>query len=356
MDNLFERIVRLADDTTKRLTPEKLPWMWGAGLLMHALGALSDELGDDRYTAYIKRYADFHIGKGLRVDQSDTLAPVLATYYLQKRVGDEKYRHVTQRGLAYIRDSQKILDNMPNHLGHSLEGKLYPKSIWVDSIMMYGVFTSLYAKEQHEKWLMDFAKSQPALFARYLQDPEDKLFVHSYWVRAKKQHPQKLYWGRGNGWVMCALPMLIDNIEDGPEKTSAIGILHEVSEALTVWQRADGYFESVLNRPGTTRKESSATALIAAGWLHGVRQGYLDSRYRQHGLRALKAVVDDLDERGGLLSMGHISGPTIPMHILPAFGYKLQYTIQKSRDLPFGLAALFFAGIAYKKLMEETEK
>ena len=355
MENLFDKIVELADATTKRLPPEKLHWMWGAGLLMHALGGLSDMLQDDRYTGYIKRYADHHIRKGLRVDQSDTLAPTLATYYLQKRLDDPKYGEVTRRGLDYIRNSKKILCNMPNHLGHSLEGKFYPQSIWVDSIMMYGVFTSLYAKEQGETGLMDFAKSQPGLFAKYLQDPEDKLFVHSYWVRPKRPYPPKLYWGRGNGWVAGALPMLIDNLEDGPERQKAVEILREVCEALLRYQRPDGYFETLLNRPGTTKKESSATALIASGWLHGVRCGYLGDQYREPALHALEAVLKDLDYRDGLLSMGHISGPTIPLHIFPAWGYKLQYTIQKSRDWSYGLAALFFAGIEYRKLTESGD-
>ena len=355
MENLFDRIVELADATVQRLKPEDLNWMWGSGLFMHALGCLSDTLQDDRYTEYIRRYADHHIGKGLRVDQSDTLAPTLATYYLQKRLNDPKYGEVTRRGLDYIRGSKKILHNMPNHLGHSLEGRFYPKSIWVDSIMMYGVFTSLYAKEQGEGWLMDFAKSQPGLFAQYLQDADDKLFVHSYWVRAKRPYPPKLYWGRGNGWVVGALPMLIDNLEDGPERQKAVQILREVSEALLKYQRPDGYFETLLNRPGTTQKESSATALVASGWLHGVRCGYLDEKYREPALLALAAVVGDLDYRDGLLSMGHISGPTIPLHVFPAFGYKLQYKLQKSRDWSYGLAALFFAGIEYKKLTDLGE-
>ncbi len=352
MENLFDKIVELADATVQRLKPEDLNWMWGSGLLMHALGEMNAALGEDRYTDYIRRFADYHIGKGLRVDQSDTLAPTLATYYLQKRLDDPKYAAVTRRGLDYIRSSEKILDNMPNHLGHSLEGKFYPKSVWVDSIMMYGVFTSLYAKEQGEAWLMDFAKSQPELFAKYLQDPEDKLFVHSYWVRSKRPYPPKLYWGRGNGWVVGALPMLIDNLEDGSERNKAMQILREVSEALLKYQRSDGYFETLLNRPGTTKKESSATALISSGWLHGVRCGYLDEKFAAPALRGLQAVVDDLEYRDGLISMGHISGPTIPLHVLPAFGYKLQYTIQRSRDWSYGLAALFFAGIEYKKIMD----
>lgn len=350
---VFERILELADATVQRLVPEKLPWMWGEALLMHALGQLDDLMQTENYTDYIKRYADYHISKGCRIDQSDTLAPTLATYYLQKKFPDLAYETTTNRGLEYIKQSEKILHNMPNHLGHSLEGRLYPKSIWVDSIMMYGVFTSLYAKEQGLPWLMDFAKSQPSFFRKYLQDPEDKLFVHSYWVKSEKQYPKKLYWGRGNGWVISALPMLIDNLEEGPERDDCIQILREVSASLLKYQRTDGYFETLLNRPGTTDKESSATALIASGWLHGVRCGYLDEMYLGPALTSLKAVVEDLKVVDGLLSMDYISGPTIALQLIPELGYKLQYKLQKSSDWSYGLAALFFAGIEYKKLFRD---
>lgn len=350
---LFLKIVELADATVKRMVPEKLPWMWGEALLMHALGQMNDMLQEDRYTDFIKRYADYHIEKGCRIDQSDTLAPTLATYYLQKKFPEMDYQKTTDRGLDYIRNSKKIIHNMPNHLGHSLEGRLYPKSIWVDSIMMYGVFTSLYAKEQNVSWLMDFAKSQPQRFRTYLQDKEDKLFVHSYWTKSKRQYPKKLYWGRGNGWVIGALPMLMDNLPDDQAKDVCHEILKEVSQAILPYQRPDGYFETLLNKPGTTDKESSATALIASGWLHGVRCGYLDESYLQPALKALEAVVNDLRYKDNLLSMGYISGPTIALQLIPRLGYKLQYKFQKTDDWSYGLAALFFAGLEYKKLQEK---
>lgn len=355
MVNLFDKIVELADASIIRLVPEELPWMWGEALMMHALGQMNELIGEDRYTDYIKRYADYHINKGCRVDQSDTLAPTLATYYLQKKYPNLDYHVTTNRGLEYIRNSEKIIYNMPNHLGHSLEGKLYPKSVWVDSIMMYGVFTSLYGKEQNETWLMDFAKSQPKKFKELLQDSEDKLFVHSYWVKSQKQYPKKLYWGRGNGWVIGAIPMMIDSLEDGEEKDICLTILREVSQAVLSYQRSDGYFESLLNKPGKTIKESSATALIASGWLHSVRCGYLDESYLEPGLKALKAVVNDLNYKKDLLSMDYISGPTIALQLIPELGYKLQYKLQKSSDWSYGLAALFFAGIEYKKLEDKGE-
>ncbi len=351
--NYFKRVVKLADDTKKNLPYNKIPWMWGEALLLHSMGLLNEELNEERYTDYIKDFCDYHINKGCRVDQSDTLAPVLATYYLQKKFPELDYEKTTQRGLDYIKNSEKVIHNMPNHLGHSPEGKLYPKSIWVDSIMMYGVFTSLYAKEQNSTWLKEFALSQPRFFKNYLQDPEDKLFVHCYWVKSGKKYPNKLYWGRGNGWVIAGLAMLIGNLDDGEEKDLCIETMREVSEALLPYQRSDGYFESVLNHPGTTKKESSATALIASGWMRGVREGYLDEKYLEPALKGFKAVVDDFEENDGVVSLAHISAPTIAMQLIPRLGYKLQYTFQKSKNWSYGIAAVIFAGIEYKKIMEE---
>lgn len=162
----FEKVIQLAEDTTKRFKPQSMVWMWGEALIMHSFGMLNESLGEEKFTQYIKDYADHHISKNCRIDQSDTLAPTLSTYYLQKKFDDPKYKATTDRGLTYIKNAPSVINNMPNHLGHSLEGKLYPKSVWVDSIMMYGVFTSLYAKEQNVEWLMDFAKSQPGFFCR----------------------------------------------------------------------------------------------------------------------------------------------------------------------------------------------
>lgn len=349
MTEEFEKIIALADAATQRFPYNRIPWMWGEALLMHALGLLNEELGEERYTAYIRGYVDHHIAKGCRIDQSDTLAPILAVYYLQKKFPGAGYEETTARGIDYIRNAKKILHNMPNHLGHSLEGRLYPKSIWVDSIMMYGVFTSLYAKEQKDAWLMDFAKSQPAFFRSYLQDPEDKLFVHCYWTKSGRQYPEKLYWGRGNGWVIGAIPMLADNLPRGPAKEECISILNEVSRAVIPYQREDGYFETLLNRPGQTPKESSATALIASGLMRGVRQGSLPSSFLDQGQKAFRSLIKDLDIHGGMLSMNHISGPTIALPLLPELGYKLQHKLQRTNDWSYGLAALLFAGIEYEK-------
>lgn len=345
--DLYNKIIDLSKDTMKRYEPSKLKWMWGEALLMHSFGLLQSQNQEIDYSGYIKEYVDAHIKKGYRVDQSDTLAPALAAYYLYKQDPKEEYKVIIDKAINYIFNAPKVIENMPNHLGHSLEGKFYPKSIWVDSIMMYGVFTSLYAKENNHKDLMDFAKTQPMFFAKYLQDKEDNLFYHCYWVKAKHTYPKrKIFWGRGNGWVIAGLPMLIDNIEDGKEKELALSILQKTSKALVKYQRPDGFFETVLNKPGKTYIESSATALIAGGWLHAVRKGYIDKSYKELALKSLEAVVNKLELKDDLLSMPLISAPTIAIQLIPYLGYKFT---PRGNDWTYGLAALNFAAYQLKE-------
>jgi unsaturated rhamnogalacturonyl hydrolase len=213
------------------------------------------------------------------------------------------------------------------------------------------VFSGWYGRATGDAAIYDFARRQPALFARYLQDPDDKLFYHCYWTRAQHTYPKKkIFWGRGNGWVIAGLPLAIDHFAvDSEERRQAIHILRETSEALLPYQREDGFYETVFNRPGKTCVESSATALIASGWMQGVADGYLDERFLHSGLQAYRAVVDSLEMKNGLLSMPLISAPTIALQLLPYLGYKFT---PRGSDWTYGLAALFFAGLNYRKLSE----
>ena len=142
--------------------------------------------------------------------------------------------------------------------------------------------------------------------------------------------------------------MSIDHFNIGSDEwQQSVDILRTTSNALLPFQRDDGFFETVFNRPGQTYIESSATALIACGWMQGVAEGYLEDRYLEPGLRAFGAVLDALEIKNGLLSMPLISAPTIAVPLLPYLGYKLT---PRGNDWTYGLASLFFAGLAHRRL------
>jgi unsaturated rhamnogalacturonyl hydrolase len=348
------KVIKLADFIVSDWDP-KMKWMWGEALLGFSLSKLDEVMNTNKYTKFLTDYCDYYVKNPPRVDQSDTSAPALITYQMQKLTNNPDYKALTDRVIYYIKNEPRLIEDSVNHLGNSTEGKLYPKSIWVDSLMMFSVFPSLYAKEQNDPKMMEIASRQPRIMAKYMMDPTDKLWYHCYWVKQKTHYPRrKIYWGRGNGWVIASLPMILENIGENVERKTIIQILNDTSFALLPYQRKDGTFETVFNKVGKTYRELSFTALVASGWFQGIRLGVLDEKiYLEPAKKAYQAVIDSLVYEDSKIYMPEISAPTIPMPLFPYLGYKF---IPTGRNWSYGLAALFFAAIEYEKLSKISKK
>ena len=211
-EEYYLKVKRLADHIVSSTEP-KMKWMWGEALLGYALDELDKENDRTDYTKFLCDYCDHWAKVDPIVDQSDTAAPGLITYAMYKRTKKAEYERLTKKVLDYIRYEPRLYLDCLNHLGCSKKGRIYPKSVWIDSVMMFSVFTSLYAKESGDKELLDFAARQPKQYASMMLDKEKDLWAHSYWVKSKRAFPKRdIFWGRGNGWVVCGFPMILDNI------------------------------------------------------------------------------------------------------------------------------------------------
>jgi len=339
----INKVIALADQIKNTWDP-KMKWMWGEALLGFAMALLDETRGKDDYTAFLTAYCDYYVKHQPPVDQSDTAAPGLITYMMYKKTGNPDYKALTDRVLDYIEHEPRLIEDSVNHLGNSLIGKFYPKSIWVDSLMMFSVFPALYASREGDNVLLDIAARQPRVMAKYMMDLASGLWHHSYWVKSRRPYPKKVFWGRGNGWVIASLPMILEAIGEHPERKTIIEIFHKTSVALLSLQQADGCFETVLNRPGKTYRELSATALIASGWFQGYRMGLLGKEYLNAAKKAFDAVVNAIESEGDKLVLPEISAPTIPMPLFPYLGYKLTPV---GKNWSYGIAALIFAAIQY---------
>ena len=343
----YEKVNSLADFVCGSWDP-KMKWMWGEALLGYALDELDRANGSEKYTDFLSKFCDYWAKEDPAVDQSDTAAPGLITYAMYKRRGCAEYKRLTDKVIDYIRNEPRLFLDCLNHLGSSPKSRIYPKSVWIDSVMMFSVFTSLYAKENNDGELIEFAARQPKQYASMMLDEERGLWSHSFWVKANKRYPKNVFWGRGNGWVICGFPMILENI--GTEHKAApeiIELFRKTSEALLPLMQADGSFTTLLGEE--SYRELSATALISAGWLHGIRQGYLDEKFLEPALRAFYTCVDALEHSDGGVYMPEISGPTIPLPLLPRLGYKM---VPLGKNWSYGIAALIFAAIEYKKLFD----
>ena len=343
----YNKVNQLADYICTSWDP-KMKWMWGEALIGYALDELDKENNSNKYTKFLMDYCDYWSSVDPAVDQSDTAAPGLITYAMYKRTGNEEYKKLTDKVLDYIRNEPRLYLDCLNHLGSSGKAKIYPKSIWIDSVMMFSVFTSLYAKENNDVEMLEFAARQPKQYASMMFDSKNDLWIHSYWVKQKKAYPENVYWGRGNGWVICAFPMILDNIGlEHKEANEIIEIFRKTSESLLKCMNSDYTFNTLLKHQ--SYRELSATALISAGWMHAVRKGYLDKKFLEPALKAFYACVEAIEESSEGMFMTEISGPTIPLPLLPKLGYKM---IPVGKNWSYGVAALIFAAIEYKKILD----
>lgn len=343
----LEVAVELCDDIAAVHRDRKvLPWMWGPALLGFALAKLDEHLGEDRYLPCLERYGDHYLAHPPAINYSDHVAPALVTWTLQRK-GMDRFAPLTERAVDYIRHAPRAVDDAVNHLGRSSWNWIYPRSVWVDSLMMFSVFPAMYGRVEGDPRLLDVAARQPAQYARRMFDEESGLWHHAYWVRYGPF--PNVFWGRGNGWVVAALPMILDQLHDThPEWDPILELLQRTSTALLPLQSDDGTWQTVLkdrrrwfkSRGGY--RELSATALVAAGWFHGVRRGYLGEEFLEPAQRALDAVTCAVRRRGGRVELPEISGPTIPLPFAPRLGYLLT---PKGSNHPYGVAAFVLAAI-----------
>lgn len=376
MTEALQRVTDLADAVAaQQMTQPVAQWHWGPALQGLAYARLQEHHGDERYTGLLLRYARHHAHPpGPRIDASDTAAPGLVTFELE-RLGHTEFAWLTDAVITYLRRAPRAVGEAVNHLGDGAWSRLYPRSVWVDTLMMFGVFPARVGTARGDAELVDLAAALPAHLAELLQHPSG-LWTHSYWApswhsRSGRRFPRRSFWARGNGWVVASLPMILTEIGEHERSAEIRDLLVRTSAAMLQCQSADGSWTTLLNGPSRGRPETSATALVAAGWFTAVARGWLPESYLVPAEQALKYVVSRINPHapGGTSPIRRwlsrtaaasttgayqgpvlegISGPTIPLPLIPRLGYT-----RLTPDAPnasYGMAAAIFAALAEAEL------
>jgi unsaturated rhamnogalacturonyl hydrolase len=333
-------IVELANRIVRRLRPSQLAWSWGEGLLLYALLRLDAMGKTTRYVEFAEAFFRHHAARPRVPTWSDQCPPGLAALELHGFTGRAEHLAVAEGVAHYIRSARRTKDGGLNHFGVSPLARFYPESMWVDSLMMYGVFAARWGRAMRDSAMTRFAVEQPPLFARVLRDPRTGLYRHCWWVRARKALPSgDGNWLRGNGWALASLVEVLEAVPtDHEERGVLVAMLRGLALALVPYQLPSGLFTTVLGRP--SYPETSGSALVAYALLAGARAGYLPNSFVEPGNRAYRAVAARLERGTNGMSMPDISTATMPY---PVWIYP---HIPRVRDAPHGVAAMILAGIA----------
>jgi unsaturated rhamnogalacturonyl hydrolase len=318
-----------------------MAWSWGEGLLLYALVRLDERLSDARYRPFVAAYFTHHAARvHAPVTWSDECPPGLAALALYEQTGLERYLALAEPVARYLRTARPTRDGGLNHFGVSTWARLYPESMWVDSLMMYVVFAARFGRATQDEALVRFAVEQPTHFARVLRDPESGLFHHAWWVRSRRSVPAgRAQWLRGNGWVLASLVEVLATLPAEHPRRETLGVLlRELAPALVRHQLPSGLLPTLLGR--ASYPETSGTALVVYALFSGLTAGYLPPALAEPATRAYRALVRSLERRPDGPSLRDISTATMPY---PAWAYAL---IPRVRDAPHGVAAMLLAGIA----------
>lgn len=175
---------------------------------------------------------------------------------------------------------------------------------WSDALFMSPPVWAKLAALTGEARYRDFLIGEYRASAARLYDREAGLFYRDYAARAKRSaHGAPVFWGRGNGWVLGGLPLVLRELPPGLRtRPFFLDLFRGMSEKVKALQRADGAWSpNLLDGRDPDLPEMSATALFCFALAWGVNDGLLDEAdYLPCVRRAWGALCRAVAEEGTL--------------------------------------------------------
>jgi rhamnogalacturonyl hydrolase YesR len=134
----------------------------------------------------------------------------------------------------------------------------------------------------------------------FLYDPAEKLYFRdSRFFERRDEQNRKLFWSRGNGWVLAGIANMLDLLPgDHADRARLESLFRQMAARIREVQKPDGYWAPSLLGPENSPAETSGTGFFVYSLAWGVNRGllprdeYLPSIYR--GWDALtRAVAKD---------------------------------------------------------------
>ncbi len=201
--------------------------------------------------------------------------------------GDEK-------GEEMLEVLVKSLDNVPR----TEDGTFYRiKTFWADDFFMSIPFLVRLGGD----YVAEAAHHIRGFYEK-LYMPEKKIFSHIYFVEEGK--PNRIPWGRGNGWVLLALSeFLLHAPENHPDREDILNKYRELTEGILSYQGEKGMWHQVIDDP-ETYEESSGTGMFITAMARGVRNGWIDKSVAPKLIKAWDRLAEIcIDDDGNALGI-----------------------------------------------------
>ena len=152
---------------------------------------------------------------------------------------------------------------------------------WCDALFMGPPALAYLSTATEDKKYLDMATKLWWKTTDYLYDTSEHLYFRDEsFFNKKENNGTKIFWSRGNGWVMAGLVRMLQNMPAnyaGRQRFEKL--FREYASSIKQLQQEDGTWHSSLLDPNRyPTKESSGTGLYCYAMMWGVNNGLLDSK------------------------------------------------------------------------------
>lgn len=215
---------------------------------------------------------------------------------------------------------------------------------WCDSLFMAPATWIGLGRATGDARYIDFAVERWWKTSDHLYDREAHLFFRDNRYFAQREaNGAKIYWGRGNGWVLSGLVRVLQVLPTNhPSRARFEQQFREMADALLKLQQEDGLWRASLLDPASyPAKETSGSGFYCHAFAWGVNQGLLDrARFLPATLKAWQALTACVTSEGKLT------------HVQPVGGSPKTFDPESNEE--YGAGAFLLAGAEIYRLALET--
>ncbi|MBB3057977.1 glycoside hydrolase family 88/105 protein [Mucilaginibacter gotjawali] len=290
---------------TKGFTHKKTDWTNAA--LYTGLFDLSKASGDERYDNKL-----IEIGNEVNWNTGNN------------RLMADDYCVGQTYSLLYMKYKRPEMIAPFQHLGDSIVSLPFTESLewknniqdrewaWCDALFMGPTALAYLSSATGDRKYLDKATTLWWKTTAYLYDPQAHLYSRDgSYLDKKEKNGEKVFWSRGNGWVLAGLARLLENMPanyTGREKF--VSLFKDMAAKIASLQQPDGSWHASLLDPASYPiKECSGTGFYCYAILWGMNHGLLNKQqYLPVAKRAWLAMVTAVKPNGMLGYVQPIGG------------------------------------------------
>lgn len=305
---------------------------WVPATFYIAMVPLYEATGDYKYIDEVKKWGErSEWGCAPRLRHADDI--VCGQIYL------DLYR--VEKEDIYI---ESLLNRMNTILSDEIPGR--EDWYWCDALFMAPPVYAMAGSMLDNKAYLDFNDRMYWDVYDYLFDKEESLFFRdSSYFDQKSPNGEKVFWGRGNGWILGGLSRLIPYISNQESKQRYVDLFKVLANRVVDLQQPDGMWRSnLLDATHFNQKEASGSGFYVYSLAWGINNGILDKEtflpIVKNGWSALCQCIDD---QTGML------GWVQPIGAAPD-------DTKISTTMSYGAGAFILAGTEMLKLLDDSKQ